>query len=790
MNTKIYLHLNLKHFAASREYAERFPQKDPILGHIINEISGTENELIEECQKVKVGGAKVEKMVAELKEVIEKAMKKKEVIVRGSKRAGKKNGWWDRECEQWKKKMVKALREWRRNKIDRSRFLEAKRRYRERCREKKKEVYTYINRERKKKESVSEKITIEEWEEYFMKLLEGRKEEGEGGTQMKEKQTAPEETEITAEELERQIRNLQMRKAPVRDGVKNEAWMYGTERMVELMNGVWRGEGFPVDWREGVICPIFKKSEKNNEEKGVFPDSQAGFRKGEKVGRKMDERGDEREGQRHGQAREKGENPGNRQSERCMTEDVPVYLRRESSKERKMMARFRCANEERRCRMCREENETIEHMWSGCNEMRESERKDRGEILSEDGRELGKWYYIRVATFLLITSVWVASVFMHLVVTLTNNVDIRISEDVAFMVAFSGLYYMTIIYVKNQPKVAHLLRDLSNFERFGKPPGFDEEEDKLSFWSKFCFYYTVGGIFAYNFIKLIQKSDCEKVNVEKGLKENCGILLDDCFSNGMFAHLTITAAICGCLEKQFVDGDNRIGAFLHVFGWIMALFLACIGGQHLIDASNSIPEAIWMSKWYRVDVRLRRDLLFMLARSETGLPTQHPAVHDSSHERIGERKQEGDFRKRMMMFESMVKSILMSEVEIWGRKEQDELERVQEEYLRWVLGVDRETPGYIVREECKRNGVRVKAGKRAAKFEAQMDEREEFRHGKQERRERIEESRYNRKYQTCTSEEIPEYLGDSKLGTRREKTGIGWKERKEGAECVMRRQRQ
>jgi hypothetical protein len=35
----------------------------------------------------------IEKMVAELKEVIEKAMKEKEVIVRGSKGAGKKNGW-------------------------------------------------------------------------------------------------------------------------------------------------------------------------------------------------------------------------------------------------------------------------------------------------------------------------------------------------------------------------------------------------------------------------------------------------------------------------------------------------------------------------------------------------------------------------------------------------------------------------------------------------------------------------------------------------------------------------
>jgi hypothetical protein len=43
-------------------------------------------------------------------------------------------------------------------------------------------VWKYINRERKKKESVSEEITIQEWEEYFMKLLEGRKEEGEAGT--------------------------------------------------------------------------------------------------------------------------------------------------------------------------------------------------------------------------------------------------------------------------------------------------------------------------------------------------------------------------------------------------------------------------------------------------------------------------------------------------------------------------------------------------------------------------------------------------------------------------------
>jgi hypothetical protein len=48
---------------------------------------------------------------------------------------------------------------------------------------------------------------------------------------------------------------------------------------------------------------------------------------------------------------------------------------------------------------------------------------------------------------------------------------------------------------------------------------------------------------------------------------------------------------------------------------------------------------------------------------------------------------------------------------------------VQEKYLRWVQGVDRETPGYTVREEYKRNKLRVKTRKRAAKFDDKMDAR-------------------------------------------------------------------
>jgi hypothetical protein len=178
---------------------------------------------------------------------------------------------------------------------------------------------------------------------------------------------------------------------------------------------------------------------------------------------------------------------------------------------------------------------------------------------------------------------------------------------------------------------------------------------------------------------------------------------------------------------------------------------------------------------------------------------------------IGERMWGGEFGRRMMMFESMVESVLMYGAEIWGWKEREEVERVQEKYLRWVLGVDRETPGYIVREECKRSKLRVKAGKRAAKFEDKMGGREECRiltdcyrekkknadekerekycrrngyaseevermraegrwmcaelserdrdTDKQERRERIREARYNREYERCVTEDVPVYLG-------------------------------
>lgn len=49
------------------------------------------------------------------------------------------------------------------------------------------------------------------------------------------------------------------------------------------------------------------------------------------------------------------------------------------------------------------------------------------------------------------------------------------------------------------------------------------------------------------------------------------------------------------------------------------------------------------------------------------------------------------------------------------------MERGQERFLRWIMGVDWRTPGYMIREEMKRDKLTVRAGRRTWKFEEKLD---------------------------------------------------------------------
>ncbi|XP_068993226.1 golgin subfamily A member 6-like protein 24 [Neodiprion pinetum] len=186
---------------------------------------------------------------------------------------------------------------------------------------------------------------------------------------------------------------------------------------------------------------------------------------------------------------------------------------------------------------------------------------------------------------------------------------------------------------------------------------------------------------------------------------------------------------------------------------------------------------------------------------------------------IGKRRFGRDWEKRIWLFDRLVWTVLEYASEIWGWREWRAVEAVQDRFLRWTLGVDGRTPGYLVREELQREKLRIRAGRRAWNFERKLErgegselarrcweeirdkaeagrqgsrwerERESFfaergaesrevvvrrergemefreieERGREEQRkerwEKIRESRYNRWYRLVKGEGIPGYLG-------------------------------
>lgn len=76
----------------------------------------------------------------------------------------------------------------------------------------------------------------------------------------------------------------------------------------------------------------------------------------------------------------------------------------------------------------------------------------------------------------------------------------------------------------------------------------------------------------------------------------------------------------------------------------------------------------------------------------------------------------------MWLFDRLVWSVVSYGVKIWGWKRRDEVERLQERYLRWVLGVERNVPGYMVCEKMQRDKLEGRAGMRAWEYEKKLEE--------------------------------------------------------------------
>ncbi|XP_024868138.1 golgin subfamily A member 6-like protein 6 [Temnothorax curvispinosus] len=179
---------------------------------------------------------------------------------------------------------------------------------------------------------------------------------------------------------------------------------------------------------------------------------------------------------------------------------------------------------------------------------------------------------------------------------------------------------------------------------------------------------------------------------------------------------------------------------------------------------------------------------------------------------IGKRMWKKDWRRRIWLYDTLIWTVMGYGAEVWGWKERVEVESIHERYIRWIFGLNWRTPGYMVRDEVEREKMRGRASKRAWKFEKKLEEgngggiarkcleemKERWKRGKiigkweqerksyleelgvrveeeeelevenlesrekakqkQERMEKIVESKYNRWYKCIRKDGIPGYL--------------------------------
>lgn len=148
-------------------------------------------------------------------------------------------------------------------------FREKRRKYRVLCEEKRLEVmrwekkiisvkmevqeWTVVNRDRRRRRKVKESIEMEEWEEYFEKLLGGVKGKVRVGGDRRVWDRV--EEDLTVNEIKRKVQRLREGNAADSDGIVNKMWKFGATKVSEW---IW-------NLCSRVVVPMVKKRREGGE---------------------------------------------------------------------------------------------------------------------------------------------------------------------------------------------------------------------------------------------------------------------------------------------------------------------------------------------------------------------------------------------------------------------------------------------------------------------------------------------------------------------------------------------
>nr|WJJ63309.1 odorant receptor 9 [Pachyrhinus yasumatsui] len=144
-------------------------------------------------------------------------------------------------------------------------------------------------------------------------------------------------------------------------------------------------------------------------------------------------------------------------------------------------------------------------------------------IFPKDGNEHFLEYNLRILCVFSVFFLLVLGDFSHFINAVKNHYDNSIINfDIAVFISNMGVIWINVFFYKNRHIIIELVRSISDFKLFEKPPAYEEFNKKLNFYAKFHLAYVISGAVMYfALFAPLHALKCKELNAQKNLTEIC-----------------------------------------------------------------------------------------------------------------------------------------------------------------------------------------------------------------------------------------------------------------------------
>nr|QXE93216.1 odorant receptor 36 [Eucryptorrhynchus scrobiculatus] len=148
-------------------------------------------------------------------------------------------------------------------------------------------------------------------------------------------------------------------------------------------------------------------------------------------------------------------------------------------------------------------------------------------LFPEEGQENSFSYLIPISAVLTLNFLQWALTIFYIIDGLQNHYGLEVIKfGIVCCVSMYGVIWINTSCFRNRHLLIALAKAMSDFKTFGKPPAFDEVNDKINFYSKLHLVYLLGGSLLYFVVFApMQQRNCKIQTSIRNITTPCSIFV-------------------------------------------------------------------------------------------------------------------------------------------------------------------------------------------------------------------------------------------------------------------------